>query len=111
MQRVHNENAERMLLSSYVSGLTGGAGRQVRYSNPGTLEQALQIALSVQEVFGRKNLVRVFMQILIDRLDERKSLRAVHTRKMKSRDVSMTRARSTARDVSETDLLLVPVIQ
>ena len=49
VQRVHNENAERMLLSSYVSGLTGAAGRQVRYSNPGTLEQALQIALSVQE--------------------------------------------------------------
>jgi hypothetical protein len=49
-QRVHNETAERMLLSDFITGLTGAAGRQVRYSNPGTLEQPLQIALSVQEV-------------------------------------------------------------
>jgi Tfp pilus assembly ATPase PilU len=48
-QRVHNENVEHMLLSAFITGLTGAAGRQVRYSNPGTLEQALQIALSVQE--------------------------------------------------------------
>src|SRR5215469_4346225 len=48
-QRVHNENAERMLLASFESGLTGVPGRQVRYANPRTLEQALEIALSVQE--------------------------------------------------------------
>jgi hypothetical protein len=48
-QRVHNENAERLTLASFVTGLTGIPGRQVRYANPQTLEQALQIALSVQE--------------------------------------------------------------
>ena len=64
VQRVRNKNAERMLLSSYISGLTGAAGRQVRYSNPGTLEQALY-----RRQNGKKNLVRVFMQILIGRLD------------------------------------------
>jgi hypothetical protein len=48
-QRVHNENAERLTLASFVTGLTGIPGRQVRYGNPQTLEQALQIALSVQE--------------------------------------------------------------
>jgi len=48
-QRVHRENADRMLLASFVSGLTGTPGRQVRYANPQTLEQALKIALSVQE--------------------------------------------------------------
>jgi hypothetical protein len=48
-QRVHNENAERMILATFVTGLKGIPGRQVRYANPQTLEQALQIALFVQE--------------------------------------------------------------
>jgi hypothetical protein len=38
-----------MLLASFVSGLTGVSGRQVRYANPQTVQQALQIVLSVQE--------------------------------------------------------------
>jgi hypothetical protein len=45
-QSIHCENAEQMLLGS---GLTRVPGRQVRYTNPQTLEQALKIALSVQE--------------------------------------------------------------
>lgn len=48
-QRVHQENAERMLLASFVAGLTGVPGRQVRYANPQTVQHALQVALSVQE--------------------------------------------------------------
>jgi len=32
--RIHRENAERMLLASFVAGLSGVAGRQVRYQNP-----------------------------------------------------------------------------
>jgi hypothetical protein len=38
-----------MLLASFVAGLFGLPGRQVRYANPQTLDQALKIALSVQE--------------------------------------------------------------
>jgi tRNA A37 N6-isopentenylltransferase MiaA len=48
-QRVHRENADRMLLASFVSGLTGTPERQVPYANPQTLDQVLKIALSVQE--------------------------------------------------------------
>jgi tRNA A37 N6-isopentenylltransferase MiaA len=48
-QRIHNENAERMLLASFVAGLAGQAGSQTRFSNPQSLEQALKIALTVQE--------------------------------------------------------------
>jgi hypothetical protein len=48
-QKIHQENADRMLLSSVVSGLSGIRGRQVRYANPQTMEQALMIALSVQQ--------------------------------------------------------------
>ena len=38
-QRVHHENAERMLLASFSSGLTGTAGRQVRYMSPRTTKK------------------------------------------------------------------------
>ena len=48
IQRVHRENAERMLLSSYISGLHGVPG-QVRISNPQDIDQALKIAITVQE--------------------------------------------------------------
>jgi hypothetical protein len=48
-QRVHNENANGLTLARFVTGLRGISGRQVRYANPQTLEQAIQIALSVQE--------------------------------------------------------------
>jgi hypothetical protein len=48
-QRIHKENAERMLLTIFVAGLHGAPGRQVSYANPQTMKQALTIALSVQE--------------------------------------------------------------
>ena len=38
-----------MLLVSFVAGLTGSPGRQVRYRNPQTLQEAISVALSVQE--------------------------------------------------------------
>jgi hypothetical protein len=53
-QRVHHENAERMLLASFISGLTWSPGRQVRYANPQTLGEALKIALPVQEAEKQK---------------------------------------------------------
>jgi hypothetical protein len=48
-QRIHNKNADRMLLASFVAGLAGVAGRQTRFSNPQSLDEALKIALTVQE--------------------------------------------------------------
>jgi hypothetical protein len=38
-----------MLLSSFMTGIRGVPGLQVRYANPQTLKQALRRALSVQE--------------------------------------------------------------
>ena len=49
VQRIHNENADRMLLASFVAGLAGKTSRQTRFSNPPYLDQALKIALTVQE--------------------------------------------------------------
>jgi hypothetical protein len=39
----------RVLLASFVVGLSGVAGRQFRYQNPQTLQHALSIVLSVRE--------------------------------------------------------------
>ena len=48
-RRIHRENAERMLLASFISGLAGKFGKHVRYQSPRNFEQALQIVLAVQE--------------------------------------------------------------
>ena len=48
-QKIHQENAEHMLLASCVAGLIDVVGRQVRYLNPQSIQQAVQFALSVQE--------------------------------------------------------------
>ena len=48
-QRIHNEIVERKLLVILVAGLTGSPGRQVRYRNPQTFQEAISVALSVQE--------------------------------------------------------------
>ena len=49
LQRVYNEQAEQMLLSAFTKGLTGTAGRQVRFSYPETSEEALRIAVTVSQ--------------------------------------------------------------
>ena len=48
-QRIHQENAERMLLAAFVSGLIGTPGRQCRFANPQNIQQALSIALTVDQ--------------------------------------------------------------
>jgi hypothetical protein len=49
VQGVQSENAERMLLASYISGLGGVPGKQVRYASPISMDQAIRIAVSVEE--------------------------------------------------------------
>jgi hypothetical protein len=49
VQRVHRKNAERLVLASYVAGLNGVPGKQVRYASPVSLVEAIRIAVSVQE--------------------------------------------------------------
>jgi len=58
--RVHNENAERMLLASFVSGLVGSPGLQCRYANPQSMEHALRIALAVQEAERQEKISESF---------------------------------------------------
>ena len=44
LQRAYNEQAERMLLATFISGLQGAPGRETRFSLPGTASEALRIA-------------------------------------------------------------------
>jgi hypothetical protein len=46
-QRILKEEAEFRLLTSFIYGMRGEAGRELRYRNPETLEQALNIATVV----------------------------------------------------------------
>jgi tRNA A37 N6-isopentenylltransferase MiaA len=59
-QRIHRENADRMLLASFVAGLTGVPGKQVRYANPRNIEQALSIAILVQEAENQESFNETF---------------------------------------------------
>jgi hypothetical protein len=49
LQKFHFDQAQRMLLAAYVSGLVGNPGQQVRFRMPKTLEEAVQIAVTVHE--------------------------------------------------------------
>lgn len=48
-QKFHYEQAERLPLNSFIAGLFGTPGTQVRYARPSSLEEALQIAISVDQ--------------------------------------------------------------
>jgi len=49
LQKLHYEHAERMLLAIFTSGLIGTPGRQVRFSSPKNMQEALRIAVNVQQ--------------------------------------------------------------
>jgi hypothetical protein len=49
LQKLHYEQAERMLLASFTAGLIGTAGRQVRYAMPKSVDEALKIAITVDQ--------------------------------------------------------------
>ena len=49
IQRIHIEKADRTLLASFVSGLSGSVGNHVRISCPRSLREALNLAQTVQE--------------------------------------------------------------
>jgi hypothetical protein len=51
---LYKENAERMILASFMEGLTGETGKLVRISNPQNFGQALDIAIAIQEVLRQE---------------------------------------------------------
>lgn len=49
LQRFHYDQADRMILSTFISGLIGNPGQQVRFRMPKSVEEAVQIAVTVYE--------------------------------------------------------------
>jgi acyl-coenzyme A synthetase/AMP-(fatty) acid ligase len=49
LQKLYYEQAERMLLASFTSGITGTPGRQVRFAMPMNLEEALTVAITLDQ--------------------------------------------------------------
>jgi DNA-binding MurR/RpiR family transcriptional regulator len=47
MQRIIHEEAERRLVAAYINGLAGIIGQQVRFRMPSTLEEAVEVAVTV----------------------------------------------------------------
>jgi hypothetical protein len=58
-QWIHRENVERMLLASFVAGLSGEIGKQVKFQNPQDLRQALT-ALAVREALKQEKFAETF---------------------------------------------------
>jgi hypothetical protein len=48
LQKFHYDQADR-ILSTFTSGLTGNPGQQVRYRMPKSVEEAVQIAVTVYD--------------------------------------------------------------
>jgi hypothetical protein len=55
-QRIINEEAERRLLAAYVHGLRGIVGTQVQFQMPSTMEQAVRLAVTVENVEKHRQL-------------------------------------------------------
>jgi hypothetical protein len=47
MQRIINEEAERHLVDANINGLAGIVGQQVRFRKPHTIQEAVQVAVTV----------------------------------------------------------------
>jgi hypothetical protein len=88
-ERIHRESADRMLLDSFVVGLTGVSGTQVRYAKPPTTERALSIALSVQEAENQERFNETFYTRFddSDRLLSRSPSRSCHEDSQSRRSV------------------------
>jgi hypothetical protein len=50
VQHVINEEAERRLLPAYINGLKGVIGQQVQIQMPSTVEQAVRLAVTIENV-------------------------------------------------------------
>jgi len=92
-QRVHQENAERKLQASFITGLTGVPGRQFRYADPQTLKEALRRALSVPEA-ERQEKFRESFYASFDTSVRLSQSPEERTPEMRSHDTQRIRARA-----------------
>jgi hypothetical protein len=55
-QSMINEEAESRLLAEYIHGLRGVVGQQVQFQMSGTMEQAIRLAVTIENVENTNNL-------------------------------------------------------
>ena len=65
-QQIHQENADCMCLASFLAGLSGVVGREVRYAHPKNLHETLNLALVVDDAEKQERRNKTFYM----RLDE-----------------------------------------
>jgi hypothetical protein len=64
LQKFHYDQAQRMLLSTFIAGVSGNPGQQLRFQMPATVEEALQIAVTVFEAEAQEKRNLAFFRIL-----------------------------------------------
>jgi len=69
VQRIINEEAERRLLAAYINGLRGVVGQQVQFQTPSTMEQAVKLAITVENVEKHKQVVRGSRKVFANKKD------------------------------------------
>ena len=67
VQRIINEEAERRLLAAYIHGLRGVVGQQVQFQMPSPMEQAVKLAVTVQNVEKHKQMVAGSRKVFANR--------------------------------------------
>jgi hypothetical protein len=64
LQKFHYDQAERMLVSTFIAGLSENPQQQVRFQMPATVDPALQIAKAVFEAEAQEQRNSAFFEIL-----------------------------------------------
>ena len=67
VQRIINEEAEHRLLAGYIHGLRGAVGQQVQFQMPCTMEQAVKLAVTVENVEKHKQMVAGSRKVFANR--------------------------------------------
>ena len=102
IQRVHRENADRMLLASFISGLSGNSGRQVTFANPQDMEHALRIVFTVQDAERQERFNESFYSQFEESYASAHGPQVEHPRKASVSDSQLTRLREVTRALNVT---------
>ena len=108
-QRIRRENAERVLLGSFVSGLVGTRGTQVRYANFQYLSEELRKATSVQAAEKQELFNESFTQKWINLYVYCLDRPAENAQEVGAGSTQLMRLRSITHIVSEIGVQEMPV--